>query len=589
LSASIGGGYTPALGDQLTIIHNTSGSPITGAFAGLAEGGAVMISGSLFRITYQGGSSHQDVVLTSVAATTATTVSASVPTSVYGQTVTFTATASVPGSPQEIPTGKVLFYNGNPTAGGTVFATQPLDALGMAITSTSAIGVAGSPHQIFAVYVPDASSTFAGSTSTPASLTVTPLNITVTGVQALSKIYDTTTMATIETSSAVLSGVVNGDQVALNSMNYIANFDNPNVGSGKPVTVSGLSLSGTAATNYVLVQPTGLTATISPAPLTLQANNLTMTSGQAVPPLTFTAIGLLGSDTTTSAFTTQPMLTTTATSASPPGTFPITISGGAAPNYMITQYVPGTLTVVLSTGTTTTLISSNNPAVGGQAVTFTATVRPVSPTAGTPTGTVTFLVNGIPTDVETLNPATGMASFTTSTLPRGATTIIASYSGDSVFQPSQSATGTQFVTTAGTQTLLTAVKVRNRLGRLIAVDLVAQVVVVGAGGGVPIGTVTFFLNASNYRSVLLKNGTAVLKRAPSQVIGQFAFARYLGDPTHLPSVSNSQVITRRGLAKSAPVVTAASMHGRERTESPRGHSLVARIAATARSAHRKQS
>ena len=98
--------------------------------------------------------------------------------------------------------------------------------------------------------------------------------------------------------------MINGDQVSLNPLGYTATFNNPNAGSGKPVTVSGLSLLGSAATNYVLTQPTGLTATIAPAPLTLQANNLTMNNGEPVPTLTFTAVGLVGSDTTTSAFTT---------------------------------------------------------------------------------------------------------------------------------------------------------------------------------------------------------------------------------------------------------------------------------------------
>ena len=514
LSASIGGSYTPTLGDQLTIIQNTSGSAITGAFALLPEGSAVRISGSLFRITYQGGSNNQDVVLTAVAATTTTTVMASVPSSAYGQAVTFTA--QVTGS-LATPTGTVVFYNGSPTAGGTVIASQPLDGQGMASITTSAIGVAGSPHQIYAVYVPETSSTYAGSTSPPASLTITPITISVSGIVAENKIYDTTTIGTLDTSSAALSGVINGDQVTVNPLGYTATFNNPNAGSGKPVTVTGLSLLGSGATNYVLAQPTGLTATIAPAPLILQAKNLMMNSGQPVPTLTFSAQGLVGSDTTTSAFTTQPTLTTTATSTSPGGVYPINISGGVAPNYTITQYIPGTLTVIVSTGTTTTLISSINPAVGGEPVTFIATVSPDSPTAGTPTGTVTFFANGVAIDVATVNPATGTASFTTSALPFGASTIIADYSGDSVFQASQSTPGTQFVTSAGTLPSVTAVPVRNRLGRLIAVDLVAQVAVSAPGGGVPIGTVTFFLGTSNYRSVLLNNGTAVLKRTVAGV------------------------------------------------------------------------
>jgi autotransporter-associated beta strand protein len=547
LSSSIGGGYTPTLGDQLTIIHNSSGSGVTGTFANLPEGSGFSISGSLFRITYQGGSSHQDVVLRAVAATTTTTVSSSVPTSPYSQSVTFTAQVS---GNQGTPTGTVSFYNGNPTAGGTVVGSGPVDAQGMASSSTSTIGVAGSPHNIFAVYIPDASSTYGGSTSTiPASLIVTPISLTVTGVTAQNKIYDSTSIATIDIGSAVLTGVLNGDQVSLNPLGYSASFNSPNVGAGKPVTVTGLSLLGSGATNYVLAQPTGLTATIAAAPLSLRANSLTILSGSAVPTLTFTATGLVGADTTTTAFTTQPVLTTTATSASPAGVYPIDISGGVAPNYTITQYIPGSLTVVTSTATTTTLTSSSNPAVGGQPVTFTAHVAPVSPSAGIPTGVVTFVVNGTAVGAVAVDPATGEASFTTSNLGVGANTILAAYSGDSVFQPSQTSPATQFVTTASTQTILTAHAVRNRFGRLTAVKLVTQVLITAPGTGVPTGSVTFFFGPASRVTVGLKNGTAVLKRAPLRVLGHFVFAQYSGNRPFQSSVSLSQVVMARTLAK----------------------------------------
>jgi hypothetical protein len=180
-------------------------------------------------------------------------------------------------------------------------------------------------------------------------LTITPVTLTVAGVKAENKIYDGTTSDTIDISSAVLSGVLNGDQVSLNPTGYTASFNNPNVGSGKPVTVTGLSLIGSGSSNYVLAQPTGLTATIAPASLKLTANNLTMNTGAMVPTLTYTATGLVNGE-TTAVFTTQPTLTTTATSASPPGIYPINIMGGEAPNYTITQYVPGILTVTSSTG-----------------------------------------------------------------------------------------------------------------------------------------------------------------------------------------------------------------------------------------------
>ena len=65
LNVSIGS-FTPAAGEQFTILDNTSGSAITGTFAGLTEGATLTVSGFKFTISYAGGSDSQDVVLTSV-------------------------------------------------------------------------------------------------------------------------------------------------------------------------------------------------------------------------------------------------------------------------------------------------------------------------------------------------------------------------------------------------------------------------------------------------------------------------------------------------------------------------------------------
>ena len=56
--------FTSHSGDAFTIISNTSGSPITGTFAGLAEGARFATPTGEFTITYAGGSSGRDVVLT---------------------------------------------------------------------------------------------------------------------------------------------------------------------------------------------------------------------------------------------------------------------------------------------------------------------------------------------------------------------------------------------------------------------------------------------------------------------------------------------------------------------------------------------
>ena len=89
--------------------------------------------------------------------------------------------------------------------------------------------------------------------------------VTVTGsITANDKTYDGTTAATLNFGFVTLTGVASGDIVSLDTDNVTATFDNKNVGTGKPVTVSGLDLRGEDAYKYVLTQPdlTGLTASI---------------------------------------------------------------------------------------------------------------------------------------------------------------------------------------------------------------------------------------------------------------------------------------------------------------------------------------
>ena len=51
------------------------------------------------------------------------------------------------------------------------------------------------------------------------------------------------------------------------------------MGTNKTVTFSGYTLSGADAADYALIQPTSTTANITPAPLTITANNQTLTYG----------------------------------------------------------------------------------------------------------------------------------------------------------------------------------------------------------------------------------------------------------------------------------------------------------------------
>lgn len=91
------------------------------------------------------------------------------------------------------------------------------------------------------------------------------------------------------------------------------------------------------------------TLTIEKAPLTVGVQEVTITEGDAIPSFTLTYSGFRNGDTESNAFSTRPTATTTATSSSKPGTYPITVSGGEAKNYALT-YTQGTLTILPTTG-----------------------------------------------------------------------------------------------------------------------------------------------------------------------------------------------------------------------------------------------
>ena len=86
------------------------------------------------------------------------------------------------------------------------------------------------------------------------------------------------------------------------------------------------------------------TLTITKAPLKITAKDYTIKQGQALPEFEATYEGFKNSETST-VLTKQPIITTTATSASEPGEYEITVSGAEATNYEI-SYAKGKLTIV---------------------------------------------------------------------------------------------------------------------------------------------------------------------------------------------------------------------------------------------------
>jgi autotransporter-associated beta strand protein len=94
---------------------------------------------------------------------------------------------------------------------------------------------------------------------------ITPKAITVTGITANNKAYDGTNTATLNTSAALLVGVESGDAVTLVTSGYSATFATSSAGTNIAVTVTNLTLGSANASDYTLMQPTGLTANIATA------------------------------------------------------------------------------------------------------------------------------------------------------------------------------------------------------------------------------------------------------------------------------------------------------------------------------------
>ncbi|MFA6699865.1 MAG: YDG domain-containing protein, partial [Thiomicrospira sp.] len=100
---------------------------------------------------------------------------------------------------------------------------------------------------------------------TSGTLTVNPKALDVTGASAANKVYDATNAATV-TGGSVLA--LSGDTVTLSAAN--ATFASVNAAENIAVTTA-YTIDGADAGNYLLVQPTGLTANITPKTVKLSA------------------------------------------------------------------------------------------------------------------------------------------------------------------------------------------------------------------------------------------------------------------------------------------------------------------------------
>ncbi len=178
--------------------------------------------------------------------------------------------------------------------------------------------------------------------------------------------------------------------------------------------------------------------------------------------------------------------------------------------------------------TTITLLSSLNPSIYGQAVTFTATLT--STNGAPPDGeTVTFMKGA--TVLATAVLSGGSASFTTSVLPGGTNAIKAVYGGDANFLGTTSKALSQVVNKATTTTTLTSSLNPSTFGQ--RVTFTASVT--PQFSGTVKGTVTFYDGTTALNTSLLTGGIAKFTTRKLASGAHSITAKYNGNPSFVGS------------------------------------------------------
>lgn len=402
---------------------------LTMAYAGLANGDtpatfgispnvapAVTAPASKHVGTYSGvivasGASDPDYTI-SYAAGTLTVTPAALTITANDQTMTYGGT---------LPTLTVTYtglVNGDTPA---TFSTSPNVAPAVTAPATKHVGAYTGVIIASGASDPDYAISYVAGT-----LTVTPATLTVTADNK-TKVYGSANPPLTDT----ITGFVNGDASSVvNGAASLTTAATSASGVGNYAIDAGLGTLNAADYTFAFVNGN---LSITPAPLTVTADNKSKVYGQANPPLTDTITGFVNGD-TASVISGAADLNTVATTASGVGSYTITAGPGtlSAANYTF-SFVNGTLTV--NPDTTTTSVGAT---VFGLSVTFTVTVTANAPGSGTPTGSVDFFDVVTNNDLGSVLLSSGAASFT-ATLPASAQNIAVADSGDANFIASSGA------------------------------------------------------------------------------------------------------------------------------------------------------
>ncbi|HYL76326.1 MAG TPA: Ig-like domain repeat protein [Bryobacteraceae bacterium] len=569
LTNTCGGSPTAASGSSSIALSGASLAPGASCAVSVSVQGVTIgaVSNSVLVLdTVAGTGNTSTALVTVVAANTTTAVVSSVNPSVFGQSVTFTATVSPVPPAAGTATGTVTFLDG-----GSPIGTGTLSA-GVASFTTSALALGN--HTITTSYGGDGN--FNGSTG---SLTGNPQVVnkanTTTAVTSSQNpsvfgqaVTFTATVAPVAPGAGTATGTVTfldgGSPIGTGTLSgAVATFSTSALAAGSHTITT--SYGGDGNFNGSTGSLTGNPQIVNKADTTTAVNSSQNPSsvGQSV---TFTAtvspvapgsgiptgtVTFLDGGSPIGTGTLSGGVATFSTSALAAGSHTITTSYGGDGSFNgSTGSLTGNPQVVNKANTTTAVNSSQNPSVFGQSVTFTATVSPVSPAVGTPTGTVTFLDGGSPIGTGTLSA--GVATFTTSALAAGLHTITTSYGGDPSFNGSTgSLTGNpQAVNKAITATTVASSQNPSDFGQ--SVTFTATISPVAPGAGTPTGAVTFLDGGSPIGSGTLSGGLASFTTSALAVGNHTITTTYGGDGNFNASTGsltgNPQVVTKTGTA-----------------------------------------
>lgn len=480
------------------------------------------------------------------AAPTATALASDTNPAPSGAGVTYTTTVN---SAAGTPSGSVNLFDGTTLIGNGTLAS------GVATITISNLDVGS--HLLTAGFV--ATSDFAASTSGAVTQVIDPIATTTAIVSNLNPSSSGDPLALTAT---VIGGTAPSGTVTFTDGAMTLGTSTLSAGSAL-LTTSTLAPGGhsivasyggdtthAASTSAALIQNVNGTSTVS---LTTTPNPSAL--GEAVT-LTATVEGGGGIPTGTATFRDGTTVVGTATLNSgsgvltlsnlTAGTHSITATYGGDPTFGGSTSAALTQTVTFATSTTG-VISSSNPALVGQSVTFTAGV---SGAAGTPTGIVTFTDGA--TSLGTATLASGQAAVTTAALAPGSHTIVATYSGDGTYQASVSPTLTQTITPiVPTSTALVSNSNPSAFG--VSVSLTATV----SASASPTGTVTFTDGVTAFGSAELTSGQATLTTTGLATGTHSITASYAGAIGFSPSTSSTltQVVDR---AATSTVVTSGA-------------------------------